>query len=44
MPKKPKKHRKESSGSKPVKIEGSFDDLIRKMVSTKKPAGGWAKK
>ncbi len=42
MSKKPAKPRKKhATHSKPVKIAGSFTDLIRQSVNTKKPAGGW---
>lgn len=42
--KKPKPAKKPANHSKPVKIEGTFDELIRKSLTVKKPKGGWPKK
>jgi hypothetical protein len=41
--KKPKAKTKSSGHEKPVKIEGTFDDLIRRSLAAKKPKGGWPK-
>jgi hypothetical protein len=41
---KPKKPvAKSPPNEKPVKIPGSFDDLIRQSLAAKKPAKGWPK-
>lgn len=44
MPAQKPKSSKAISREKPVKVEGTFDELIRKSLAVKKPKGGWPKK
>ena len=44
MAKKKPPPKRKPKADKPLKIPGTFDDLIRQMVTTKKPPGGWPKK